>query len=495
MNAHLLHAALLSAMCALSFSAQAAPSKKAKANKSKNTVAAAKETKNAVSDSPFSPQKHKAAYAEFCERLKEIANADSFNLGRAYYAVLKATNDEFCIDEWMQQASDEGYPVAQLFVAQKTLYRVPQDKYLSPEVRAAVVLLRNAAAQKYAPAQLEYSTCLKAGIGTLKNESAAFKALQEACASGNFNIRFAWLMESGRIDKYEDMERPEVKAEIERGNHYLLYYFSLLAPDAQTRLSLLFKAVDAGNDYATYNYSELIFEQDTNKSFAFLKKAVAKHNPDATFRLASYLLNPPVKLEALVGPIKDPKTGVLFLKMASMLGNADSRAELARLYLSGEYGTTPSDEKAYKHCAQGAAISGTPELLAAQGFMLLCGKGTKQDTERGKQLLELAASGKYPYAKVLLGYAHYHGIGVEQSASQARFYMEDAALQQFPLAFVYLALLHDTPVSGINPDPSRSKYYLEHAEREMPGKATDLFKKLKNQEGGWTPSPLQLRKL
>jgi TPR repeat protein len=178
-----------------------------------------------------------------------------------------------------------------------------------------------------------------------------------------------------------------------------------------------------------------------------------------------------------------------------MLGNADSRVALARLYLSGEYGVTPSEEKAYKHCSQGAAISGTPELLAAQGFMLLCGKGTKQDTERGKQLLELAASAQYPYAKVLLGYAYHCGIGVEQSASQARYNLEAAALQQFPLAFVYLALMNDSPASGIEPNPSQCKYYLNHAEREMPGKATDLFKKLKNQECGWAPPPFQLRKL
>lgn len=495
MNKHLIISAILAAAFTLPTTLEAAPRKKKQAKKTqKSPSQVTAPTKTQTPLSQASPQKHEKAYAEFCKILNEVAANNSFKLGRAFYIALRATNDEFCIDEWMQHAANAGNPVAQLFIAQKTLYRVPKDKYLRPEVRAAVTLLRKAADQKYAPAQMEYSKCLKAGIGTLKNESAAFKMLQEACASGSYDIRFAWLMESGRIDKYEDRERPEVKAEIERGNHFLIYYFSLLSPEPETRFTMLCKAADMGNDFAIYNYSELIFQQDANKSYAFLKKAVAQNNPEATFRLASYLLEPPVRLEASVGPIKDPATGVIFLKMASMLGNADARAELARIYMSGSYGIEKNAEKAYKHCAQGAAISGEPELLAAQGYMLLQGMGTRQDTTRGKQLLELAATGNYPYAKLLLAYAYHCGLGVEQSASQATFYLEDLAVNQFPTAFVYLALMHDSPAPGLKPDSAKCKYYLEHAERVMPGKATDLFNKLKYQEDGWAPTPMQLKK-
>ena len=493
MNKHLVISALLAACFALPATVDAAPRKKKSTKKQAPTTQKTEPSKKATPLSPSSPQNHEQAYAEFCKTLKEIAAKDSFTLGRAYYIALRATNDEFCIDEWMQCAADDGDPVAQLFIAQKTLYRVPQDKYLSPEVRTAVALLRKAADQKYAPAQMQYSKCLKSGIGTLKNETAAFKMLQEACASGNYDIRFAWLMDSGRIDKYEDQERPEVKAEIERGNHFLVYYFSLLEPDNQARFTQLCKAANMGNDFAIYNYSELMFQQDAYKSFTFLKKAVAKHNPEATYRMASYLLNPPVKLEASVGPVKDPATGVLFLKMASMLGDENARADMARMYLNGTNGMEQNAEKAYKHCSQGAAISGNPELLAAQGYMLLRGMGTQQNTARGKQLLELAASGNYPYAKLLLAYAYHCGLGVEQSASQATYYLEDIAVNQFPAAFVYLALMNDSPAPGLKPDPAKSKYYLEHAERVMPGEATNLFNKLKNQEGGWSPAPMQIK--
>ena len=481
--------------------AEAAP-KKSKQKTSKKAAASKKQPQKteqpAVAPppkelSPNDPAKHPEAYSKFSKLMDEIHQKNLYDLSPAYLAILTATNDEFSIEQWMQRASDEGKAPAQLFIAQRDLFRIPPERYDAEETKKAVALLKKASDQEYAPAMQEYSQCMRLGIGTFKNPAGADRLLQSACRSGCFETRFDWLLKTNRLEKYEDLQRPEVKSEIERGNHHILHHMSLLAPGNEAIISMLLQAANKGNGKALYELSELFAASDIVKSFQYLRMATRQHNADAMFRLGMYMIAPPSKLELNVGPVLNPAQGVIFLKLAALMGEPNSRKQLAKMYLQGLHGLEKNAQKAYRHTALGAAILGDGELLTAQGYMLFQGIGTEQNREKGLELLDLAASHRFPYAKTLLGYIYYKGIGVDADKSLAKIHLEDAATQQYPLAYIYLALLLDE-TAGTDNEKSNVRYYLDLAERAFPGKAKAIFNNLKNTPGGWSMPPYPIEK-
>ncbi|MBQ4636716.1 MAG: sel1 repeat family protein [Akkermansia sp.] len=432
------------------------------------------------------PAAHEAQYQQFKQQLQGLTKKNSFDLSKALFTILKATNDEFSIEQWMQRAADEGEPAAMLFMAQKHLIMLPKEKYRAPEVRTAVTKIKKASDAKYVPAMVEYSRCLKEGIGAFKNEAAAEKLLIQACSGGSFEARFAWLLQTERMNTYEDMQRPEIQAEIKRGNHYVLQHMSILAKENKAILQLLNQAALKGNGRAYYELSELIKEVNIAESYRLLQSAVRFRNPDALYRMAMYMIAPPPSLEINVGPVRNPQAGVIMLKMASILGQIDSRAELSRIYYEGKHGQSKDYTKAYRHATIGAMLSGAPALLAAQGQMLLNGIGTQQDLETGIKLIK-TASRQYTHAKSLLGYAYFKGLGVTKNISTATMHFEDAVAHKDPVALIYLALMFDAENQA-----SKSQYYLDHAESKLPGKAKIIFKNLKATPGGWQVPPFPL---
>ena len=175
------------------------------------------------------------------------------------------------------------------------------------------------------------------------------------------------------------------------------------------------------------------------------------------------------------------------------MGEPNSRKQLAKMYLQGLHGLEKNPQKAYRHTALGAAILGDAELLTAQGYMLYQGIGTPANQEKGLELLDLAASHRFPYAKTLLGVIYYKGIGVKADPALAKIHLEDAATMNYPLAFIYLALLLDETATT-DQEKVKVRYYLDHAERAIPGKAKTIFNNLKNTPGGWSMPPYTLEK-
>lgn len=479
--------AILAACVLFATTADAAPKKK----KTQRKVTSAQTTATekpawipTAANNPSAPQHHQVKYQEFVAKLKEIAKNGSFDLSPALYIVLKTTNDEFATELWMQQAASEGIAPAQLFVAQQSLLFLPEDQYKSADTKTAVALLKKASDSKYAPAMQEYSNCMRLGIGTFKNENGADRLLMEACRGGSFETRFEWLKQTKRMEKYEDLQRPEVQAEIKRGNHYILHHMSLMAPDDTGITQMLIQAAGKGNSTALYELSELHRNINIAKSYQLLTMAVRYRNPDALYRMATYMINPPTTLEINVGPVKNTEAGITMLKMASMLGQADAHAELARMYFEGSGNVKKDLSRAYSHVAIGAASGNRTDLAAAQGFMMLTGQGTKQDAQQGIQLIKIAAHKKDTYAMSLLGYAYYHGLGVTKNKSTAMLHFEDAVAHKDHRALIYLALMFDA-----EKEASKSRYYADHAERALPGKAGALLKFYKASPQGWIMSP------
>lgn len=447
--------------------------------------AQAKETEK----TPDPTRKENAPYALFLEKLNEQVKNKSLDYCPALQIVLEATGDEWAAEEWMKRASDAGNAAAQSYMAGRVLSNVPADKLQDPATIAAYKLAKSAADKGFDPAGVDVSICLKHGIGTEKNEAAANRQLLQACRGGSFETRFKWLQLSNRLTKFEDKDRPEVKSEIERGNHHIIYYLSAYAPDSPTQVEWLRKAAEKGNAEALFTLSSLSSRIKPKDSYVLLQEAVKLHSPAAMFVMGTALADPdpnnPFTKEA--GIQKDEKAGIHLVRLASMIGNSQSNMALGHAYYDGTFGMEQNKEKAYRHYAaarRARNIAGA----AAEGYLLLKGDGVKQDTKRGTTLLNMAANAGYGHACVLLAHAKYAGFDGSADAAKAAEYLNDAAVLKTPEAYVFLAYITAKGGTNLAANPKHAESYVRMASLDMGDKAQQLYDKLMT-DGKWEPHP------
>lgn len=454
-----------------------------------STTATTAEAGASPQEKPSAAENGVEPYTLFLQKLEEQVKGNSLDFCPAMQTVLSATNDEFAVADWMAKAAETGNSAALYYLAGRKLTSVPADKLQAPEIKEAYQRARRAAEAGFEPAMLDVSLCLRYGIGTQKDEEGAARWLLQACKSGNFDMRFKWLQLTNRLTKFEDGERTEVKSELDRGNHHVLYYLSAFAPDSATQLEWLRKAAEKGNPSALYSLSSLSSRLNPKDSYTLLKEAVKQHNPEAMFVLGQTLLgddpdNPFVK-EAGITP--DEASGLHLLRLASMLDNAPANVMLGNLYYDGGHGLPKDHERAYQHYAR-AQKSRHAAAAAAQGIMLLKGDGVAQDVAQGTRLLNLAANSGYGYAAILLAYAQYEGIGVPADARKAAEFLNDAAVMGQPAAYVYLAYITAKGGHNLKANPKLAENYVRMAALDMGDKAQQLYDELMK-AGKWEPHP------
>lgn len=452
---------------------------------------------NATSDTSAAssaPENHLEAYKEFKAALDKQTKDNSMDCCPAIMIALNATDDELCIDRWMEKAAEEGNAAALNFVGTKYLIRVMPEDRQTRRTRDSVALVKKAADKKYAPAMIDYSAYLRAGIGTLANTAAATRILLEACRDGNIETRYHWLLKSDRLKSYDDIKRGEVQSEIKRGNHHVIYHLGMLAPNNYLMYTNLTKAARMGNPNAMYVLSEQFSRVNHQVSYHYLKAAAAHHHPTALATLGHYLLDPNKRVQETLGVHANPAAGLLFLKAAAILGNETARIHLAHFYYHGLHGISKNMQKAYRHIEEGAiARPDDVGFMTAQAYMLLSGTGVKADPEKGKALLNKAADVGYPYAKTMRAYVNYRGIGTEPKPKDAIFELEElAAAHGFDICFVYLALMFDEGAGGLEKDEKKVQYYLEHAKTRLGEQAIEKFNYHKETYGQWTLPPFNL---
>lgn len=435
------------------------------------------------------PAAHADAYSDFVNRLNEQASRDSEDFCPALSAVLTATNDEFAAAAWMKQAADEGNPAAMQYTADLHLRQIPRDRLQAPEIKEAYQLVRKSLDSGFNMAGVNAYICLRNGIGTEKNEKEAEKMLFTACKSGGFVPRFKWLQYTERLSQFSDKDRPEVKAEIDRGNHHVIYYLAMMAPTSREQMEWVQKAAMEGNSDAIFALSAFCSKSNPKQSYELLQQAIKRHNAEAMFTLGLALtdinaLNPLLK-EAGITP--DDKTGRHLLRLASMLGSPSASFTLGTAYHDGKIGIAADPERAYRHFEQGSRNGHAP-CGAAQGLMLLLGKGVAQDTKRGILLIRGAANAGYPYAVVLLAYAHYKGIGMPADAEQALTLLQEAATMNFPQAYVYMAYITARGGNNVTADTAAADKYVRMAALDMKDAARALFEELQAEQE-WIPHP------
>lgn len=439
-----------------------------------------------------SPAAHPAEFNDFKAKLAQQAELNLYDFTPAMTVVLDTTHDEFAIEAWMQQAAKDGCAAAQQYVGDIALNFIPENKLLSPKAKAGYALLRQAADAGYDPAKVNVYMCLLYGIGVPKDEKAANAYIMQACKSGTPIPRFKWLQSSGRLDKFEDKDRPEVKSEIERGNHHVMLLLSKQAPDTKTELEWLQKAAVAGNPEALFILSSVFSSSDPKQSFRLLAEAIAKHHAQAMFVLADMLLEgdpntPALKLNGLK---HDDVNGRKLMKLAALSGSPAADYWLGRATFDGRFGMAQSYERAYKHFEHGARTA-NPACCIAQGVMLLRGLGTAKDERRGLYYLNSAANNGRPDAVCLLAYAVYNGISVEADAAKAAEMLQEAAAMEYPDAYIYLAYITAKGGKGLPPDEKQAEKYLRMAELDVSAEGKTAMRELYTRlhKEGWVPMP------
>lgn len=435
-----------------------------------------------------SPAAHAEAYAAFKKALTEQAEKNLYDFCPAMEAVLKATNDPFAAEAWMQQAAEEGLSAAQQYVADQRLINVRMDELQSAEVKAAYAMARKAADAGYDPAKVNVYMCLKNGVGVKKDEKGADKYFLEACKSKGFIPRFKWLQMGGRLTSFDDRDRPEVKAEIERGNDHVIYFLSTLAPTAADKHEWLLKAAKLGNAEALYTLSAMASQHDAKASFELLKEAIKAHSAEAMYALGVALTDadPDSELMKTAGIGHDDVQGRHLVKLAGMLGSPSAQFWLGHVTYDGAFGVTKDAATAYRWFEKGS-LSGSIGCATAQGVMLLCGNGTAEDVKKGLTLLNVAANAGNPDAVMALAYAVYTGKGTPANARKAAEMLEEAAAMGNPAAYICLAYITAKGGVDLPADPKRAERYVRLAKLDLKDEAQQLYDKLLAE--GWTPEP------
>lgn len=435
-----------------------------------------------------SPTAHPEAYSRFVAHLEQQLKDNTYDFCLALREVLEATHDEFAVMSWMEKAAAEGNPVACQFVGDRRLTRVARDKIQATEIKEAYAMVRKAADAGYDAAKINVCMCMKMGIGTEKDEAGADKYIFEACRSGNMIPRFKWMQMSGRLKSWEDRNRPEVEAEIKRGNHHVIFYLSKIAPTMPDQVALLRQAAEKGNPEAFYTLSALSSKNAPKESYTLLKEAVRLHSSDALFALGSAMTDgdpeSPVLKEA--GIVHNDVAGRAFIKLASMQGNTAASFWLGSTNYHGKCGIQQDKARAFQHFENGA-MSGNPACGAAAGLMLLRGLGIPQDTRKGLYYLNVAANAGVPHAVTLLAYAQHSGMGIPADSKAACNTLQEAAALGQKQAYVYLAYITAKGGHNLTADPKLAERYVRMAALDMKDAAKAMFDKLMSE--GWNPEP------
>ena len=435
-----------------------------------------------------SPAAHPEAYARFTEALDEICKLNVYDFCQPLRIILEATNDEFAVMSWMEKAAGEGKPAALQFVGDSRLSRIPRDKMNSLEVKAAYNMVRKAADAGYDPAKVNVCMCMQAGIGTKKDEDAAKKYMFEACKGGNMIPRYKWLQMSGRLATWDDKDRPEVAAEINRGNHHVLFYLSSKATTPVDRIAMLRAAAEKGNPEALYTLSALSSEKAPKESFILLKEAVKLHSADALFALGTAMTDGdpgnPILREA--GVQHNDVAGRQFIKLSAMMNQVGACFWLGSMSYHGKCGMPVDRERAFRYFDHGAN-QGNATCGTAAGIMMLRGLGIPQDTRKGLYYLNVAANSGVPHAVIMLAYAQHAGIGVPADSKAASKTLQEAAAMGQKRAYIYLAYITAKGGNKLPADPKMAERYVRMASLDLKEEARRMYDKLMAE--GWNPEP------
>lgn len=469
--------------------AQAAPTKSSR--NAKTTKPAKKPTRQTkpAKQEENSPSKHEK-FPDFIQALDKMVEENSTDYYDAVRCALNATGgDETAVNSWMHAAAQKGNAAAQRWEISQKLASLDQTQLLTPPIKSAYQQIVKLADQGYVPSMLDKSACQRMGIGTIKDEIGAQRTLMEACKGGDFKARFQWLLDTKRLTNFNDREKPEVAAEINRGNHFVIYHLSSLAPDDGTQVEWIKNAAGKGSGDAYLLLSTLTAENHPKESLTLLRMAAMHlHHPEAVFTLASAIggSGTPAPFQQKAGITPDEKESIMLMKTAALLSSARAALVLGGSYYDGMNGLPKDPKMAYFHY-NNPFVANIPAAKAARGLLLMLGEGVKKDAKEGYRLVQEAAQSSPP-AGILQAWALYKGVGVTPDAKAAANLLKEAAATGAPVAYIYLAYIYAKGGAGLPEDAEEAKRYIRLASLDMGDKAQQLYDAL-IAEGDWKPHP------
>lgn len=428
-------------------------------------------------------------YKAFLAALDEQVRSNALDFCPAATVVLDATGDELAMRDWMDRAAREGQVAAMQYVGNLSLRNVAEDQLQSSVVKKAFGMVEKSAAAGFAPAQINKYMCMNLGMGTPKDAEGARKFMAECCKNGDFIPRYKWLEISGRLNTYQDKERPEVKSEIDRGNYHVLYVLARRAENPDQQRELLTQAARLGSSESLLMLSMLSAREHPRESFVLLKEAARQHNAEAMFTLGSALADPDPSNASIreAGIQKNETEGVRLIKTASMMGDTAAHYWLANSYYDGAFGQPRDENRAYRHFEEGY-LSGNVACASATAFMMIRGVGCQPNVEEGLALLQRSANVGYPYAVILMANVQYNGIGVPADGRAAAAKLREVGALNSPAAYVYLAYILTKGGNNLPADPDSARHYLRLAKSAMGDKAQQMFDAL-TEKGAWDARP------
>lgn len=318
---------------------------------------------------------------------------------------------------YLQRGHEAGHPYATTQLGE--VYLTGRGVGASPQ--QAEELLREAAAQGQASAKRVLGAAYLAGEVLAYNPSRAERLLREAIEAGDTSAMV--VLGEAYLEGIEGELQPErgislLEEAVSQGDAYAMVVMGRayrhgdgVERDLERSLYWLQQAEAAGHESAAdalvYTYRDMGAAGDINA----LISAAEEGHPGAMADLGRAYLNGQ-------GVTANTQQAQAWLERADRTGHPGAAATLARLHLAS------GDEARARDYLDRAVASGHRGSQARLGDLLV---SSGEDTERGIELLTLAADAGHDGARLSLGQAYLEGEMVSQDTERGLDYVRSAA--------------------------------------------------------------------
>lgn len=358
----------------------------------------------AASAAPSASAVASAVSPEVAELLARMEKENS----QDFYAVMEALLAEMPLDkvpEAMQKAAEAGSPAAVWWLSRWDMTRLASigaDRQTHPLAVQHRAAMQKAALTGYLPARLEYMRMVGGGVGAAADEKRAMGLLMDICATGDARARAEYLLLSGRLEKADALDAPEITSELKKKNAYLEELIGTLygrEPQAQQWLQ---EATEHGSAEAPRLLAAFFAESLGEQRFQELMQLAAeRHSPSA------------VAFQGIIRTVlrdgslntEDEKARRL-LEIALLLGAAEGVAPLSMHYIGHPEQYFPDRLLALSRIGM---EMGNEVAAVNYAYCMACGYGCKAAPERAIALLEGLAEAGVGAAHVALASVFYNG--------------------------------------------------------------------------------------
>ncbi|XP_045776347.1 protein sel-1 homolog 1 isoform X2 [Maniola jurtina] len=164
------------------------------------------------------------------------------------------------------------------------------------------------------------------------------------------------------------------------------------------------------------------------------------------------------------GVTLDLNKALHYFKQAAKTGNAVANAFLGKIYLEGGDGIKPDNETALQYFKKAAELNNAVGQ-SGLGIMYLQGRGVPKDTAAAFKYFTIAANQGWVEGQLHLGFMYFGGIGVQRDFKKANKYFSLASQSGHVLALYHLAQMHAQGLGVLRSCPTAVELFKNVCER------------------------------